>query len=303
MRLITSILAGMIVLAALSVSAAIAGCAESDSTPRYRLSYDFSTPTKKLTLPSILNEISGQTIIDSVTFACVQDENGIIFIYDSKKNEIRQQINFAGDGDYEGICKVENDLYVLRSDGVLFLVHDYANAAVRVDTFDTHIPADNNEGLCYDSINHQLLIACKGKIAKGAENKDKRFIYSFNLETKNLSSQAEFEFDVAKMIAFADEHDIDLPRKEKKKGSQADLKFRISAIAIHPLSGELYVLSAVDHALFIFDNRGTVLHIEMLDEQLFNKAEGISFYRNSDVLITNEAQDKKPTLLKFAYRP
>ena len=271
--------------------------------PRYHLPYDFSTPAEKLTLPSVLNEISGQTIIDSVTFACVQDENGIIFIYDSKKNEIRQQINFAGDGDYEGICRVKNDLYVLRSDGVLFLVHDFANAAVRVDTFDTKIPADNNEGLCYDSVNNQLLIACKGKIAKGPENKDKRFIYSFSLETKKLSSQPEFEFDVAKMIAFADEHDVDLPRKEKKKGSQADLKFRTSAIAIHPVSGELYVLSAADHALFIFDERGSVLHIEKLDDQLFNKAEGISFYSNSDVLITNEAQDKKPTLLKFVYQP
>lgn len=267
----------------------------------YDLRYDFSKPDEKITLPSVLNEISGQTIIDSVTIACVQDENGIIFIYNSQKKEIVQRISFSGDGDYEGICKVADDLYILRSDGTLFHLQDFASASSRADTYATGIPADNNEGLCYDSLNNRLLIACKSRIA-GRENKDKRMIYAFDLNTHTLSDQPEFEFDVNELIDFAIAHEVDLPVKEKKKGDEPVLKFRISALSIHPLTGELYVLSAVDHALFIFDAGGAILHMEMLDEKMFNKAEGISFYRNGDVLITNEAQDRKPTLLKFAYQ-
>lgn len=271
-----------------------------EEIPSYELRYDFSSPDKRIALSKILNEISGQTILDSVTIACIQDENGVIFLYDTKTNEIKQRIIFAGDGDYEGICQVQNDFYVLRSDGTLFRVVDFASATPRTDTFPTGIPADNNEGLCYDSLNNRLLIACKSRIP-GDENKDKRAIYAFELATKKLSSNPVYVFDVNDMVAFALDHNIEIPTKDKKNGSEPDLKFRTSCVAIHPITKELYVLSAVDHALFIFDNAGDILHIEILDEKKFNKPEGICFYQNGDVLITNEAQDKKPTLMTFKY--
>lgn len=275
---------------------------------KYDLRYDFSKAESKHSLPSILNEISGQTILDDSTIACIQDENGIIFIYDTKKNEIRQQITFAGDGDYEGICQVNEDLYILRSDGVLYQVTKFLSATPSTTEYITGIPADNSEGLCYDSTGNRLLIACKSRIGDDKENKDLRAVYAFDLATKKLNSVPAYEFSVIEMIEFADAHEIDLPRKDKKKGSVADLKFKMSCIAIHPVTHDLYILSATDHMLFIYDyvpeetGSGEILHLEMLDEKTFNKAEGISFYNNGDVLITNEAQDKKPTLLKFRYK-
>lgn len=284
-------------------------CSSSDSADlaNYKLRYDFTSPSTRLTLPAILNEISGQTIIDDSTIACVQDEQGIIFLYDTQKNKIRQQITFAGDGDYEGICKVGADIFVLRSDGVIFQVTNFASATPGTETFSTGIPADNNEGLCYDSLHNCLLIAAKGRISDDKSDKDLRGIYSFDLATKKLSAEPVFEFDVNELVDFAYLHDVNIPTKEKKKGVAPALKFRISAIGIHPLTRELYVLSATDHALFIFESQpvetghGEALHIEMLDEKIFNKAEGISFYNNGDLLITNEAQDKKPTLMRFNY--
>jgi hypothetical protein len=64
---------------------------------------------------------------------------------------------------------------------------------------------------------------------------------------------------------------------------------------------KLYLLSAVDHMMFIFDSTGKLEHIEQLSPKLFNKAEGITFFANGDMLITNEAQRMKPTLLRFNY--
>ena len=80
------------------------------------------------------------------------------------------------------------------------------------------------------------------------------------------------------------------------------LKFRTSAVCIHPISKKLYLLSAVDHLLFIFNMNGTIEHMEKLDPYLFNKAEGITFFDNGDMFVTNEGQHKKPTLLRFNYR-
>jgi len=293
----------LFIISVTCVAYALPGCSSQAEEEKINYGYDFSSPEQKLILPDTLREISGLTILDSSTFACVQDENGILFLYDSKNNRVKQEIRFAADGDYEGICRVGAALYVLRSDGELFHISNYASAAPEVETFTTGIPADNNEGLCYDSLNNRLLVACKGKIGKGKEFKDRRVIYAFDLATKKLGDEPVFDFDVNEVIAFAEQHKIDLPVKEKKNGEVAVLKFRPSAIAIHPLTNELYLLSAVDHALFVFNTSGVIQHMEMLDETMFNKAEGISFYPNGDLLITNEAQDKKPTLLKFTYMP
>ncbi len=283
-------------------------CSSTEDQPtKYDLHYDFSKSESKHSLPTILNEISGQAIIDDSTIACVQDENGIIFLYDTRKNSIRQQITFAGDGDYEEICRVNDDLYVLRSDGLLYQITRFASAAPSTTEYTTGIPADNSEGLCYDSLGNRLLIACKSRIGDTREDKDLRAVYSFDLASKKFDPEPAYEFYVSHMITFANAHEIDLPRKEKKNGGETDFKFKMSAIAVHPISHDLYILSATDHALFIYDyepretGSGEILHLEMLNERVFNKAEGISFYKNGDMLITNEAQDKKPTLLRFNY--
>ena len=278
-----------------------------EQSEKFDLRYDFNKPDSKNKLPKILNEISGQTIIDDSTIACIQDENGIIFIYDTKKNSIRQQITFAGDGDYEGICRVKEDLFILRSDGVLYQVIRFASATPSTEEFITGIPADNSEGLCYDSLDNRLLIACKSRIGDDQTNKDLRAVYAFDLKNKKLNTSPAYEFSVTEMIEFADTHNIDLPKKDKKKGGGSDLKFKMSCIAVHPITHDLYILSASDHMLFVYSHQpaetgaGKILHVELLDEKTFNKAEGICFYPNSDALITNEAQDKQPTLLRFNY--
>ena len=265
------------------------------------IGYDLTKPDRTLILPDTLREISGLTDIDSTTVACVQDENGILFIYDIIQNKIAKQYNFHIDGDYEGITLVGKAMYILRSDGMLFAISDYEAKDFKLNSYATGIPVNNNEGLCYDTDNNRLLVACKSKLGKGAEFKDKRVIYGFDLSTKKLSSEPVFSFDIATIKAFAQEKKLNLPVRDKKNGTEPIIKFFTSAIAIHPITKKLYLLSAADHMLFIFDMKGNLEHIEQLNSKMFNKAEGITFFSNGDMLITNEAQDKKPTLLRFNY--
>ena len=267
--------------------------------------YDFSKPDQKLILPDQLHEVSGITYIDSATAACIQDENGILFMYDISLGKIKKEYTFHIDGDYEGIARVQNTVYVLQSDGTLFEISDYTSNQSQIVEHTTGIPANNNEGLCYDTHNHRLLIACKGKIGKGKEFKDKRVIYGFDLATKKLSDEPIFDFDLQTIKEFASLHKLDIPERSKKKGKVTEpiIKFRTSAIAIHPNTNQLFLLSAADHLLFVFDMSGKIIHIETLNKELFNKAEGIVFFENGDLFITNEGQDKKPTLLRFNFKP
>ena len=265
--------------------------------------YNLTQPDQRLIMPDILHEVSDVTEVDASSFACIQDENGILFIYDAVKNEIKKQYHFNIDGDYEGIARVGKQIYVLRSDGTLYEISDYSSDNFKLTTYVTGVPAANNEGLCYDKANNRLLIGCKSNLGKGPEFKDKRGIYAFDLGTKKLVRDPVFEFDINDIKQFAEKHNIKLPERAKKDNApEPVIKFRISAIAIHPLNGKLYLLSATDHLFFIFDMKGGIEHMEQLNPSVFNKSEGITFFENGDMLITNEGQKTKPTLLCFNYK-
>jgi hypothetical protein len=267
--------------------------------------YNFAQPSVQLDLPDTLREISGIAFIDKSTLACVQDENGILFLYDINENDIVTQQEFHLDGDYEGIARAGSTVYVLRSDGMLFGIREYRSGKPEVDSIPTHIPVDNSEGLCYDAEHNRLLIACKNKLKSAGNKRNTRFIYAFDLQSKTCSEEPVFTIDLDDLKTFARMNDIDLPERVKKNGDETGvpvLKFRPSEIAIHPITKRLYMLSAVDHALFIFSPGGKPVHIELLDPELFNKAEGIAFLDNGDLLISNEGQSKKPTLLRFNYQ-
>lgn len=291
-------------ISALLVALLIPGCSSNSLKNEPFTEYNLSIPDETLILPDILDEISGLTIIDTATVACIQDEQGIVFIYDILKNEIKNQFDFHLDGDYEDIVRVGKTFYILRSDGKLFEISDFESENFNLDFFKTGIPAKDNEGLCYDRDNNRLLIACKTKAGKGKKNKNKRSIYSFDLATKTLSARTAFTFDVNKILKFALRSNIKLKTRKIKKDPVPEpvLKFRTSAICIHPWTKELFLISSEDHLLFVFNIKAKIEHIEKLDPEMFIQPEGLTFTDNGDMLISNEGKDKSPTILRFNYK-
>lgn len=268
------------------------------------IGYDFNSPTKKTILPSVLQEISGLTDIGPTTIACVQDEHGIIFIYDFESEKITDKIKFAEDGDYEGITKVGNTVYVLRSDGVLFEISQAKNGSAKVENYQTNIEAKDNEGLCYDKQNNRLLIGSKSKSGKGSAFQDFRSIHSFNLTTKKMDNAPVFELNKNDVLKFAAKNNIVLPTKTTKKSDKPviDFKMGISGIAFHPITGDFYVLCAVDYLVLIYDKALKLKNIQLLDPKKHPQAEGITFYENGDMIISNEGKGMQPTLLLFDYK-
>lgn len=274
-----------------------------DSTPLLT-GYNFNEPVSKDVLPVVLHEISGLAIVDPNTIACIQDENGILFFYDTKTHKIKREIAFGLNGDYEGITLVDKSLFILRSDGVLFEIKNFSSAKFSIKTYATQVPALNNEGLCYDAANDRLLIGAKGRINKDPLYKDQRIIYAFDLKTKSLNKKPVFQLNINDINISAKLDGFNFTKRKDKKGNviEVGLKLNTSEIAIHPVTKQLYVLSATDHCLFIFNMNGKLETITRLNPNIFNKAEGLSFFANGDLMISNEGQEHQPTLLRFNYQ-
>ena len=130
-------------------------------------------------LPQSLNEVSGISWVAEDLIACIQDEDGIIFIYDLGKKKIVKEISFAEPGDYEGIAVADKDAYVMRSDGLLYHIKNYQESHKKVSKSQTNFLAENNlESLFYNQKNNSLLTLPKDR------DEDDRYknIYQITLE-------------------------------------------------------------------------------------------------------------------------
>lgn len=271
----------------------------------YRSYYDMTKPDQVISLPDELLEVSGLSAVAAHQLACVQDEKGVIFFYDLQDKKVREQITFGPDGDYEGITRADSTWLVLRSDGLLFEINAHGEKPV-VKTHTLDVSTKDHEGLYYDSTTNSLFMAAKSSWKKEQTEEDIRVIYRFDRSTYQLREES-FLFIYRKDIyEFASKNDIPIPQRINKKGKvkKGGASFKPSAIALHPVTGHLFILSASDQGLLIVDRQGNIQDYFPLDPALFNKPEGIAFTENGDMYMANEGEkdgSKKPALLFFTW--
>jgi uncharacterized protein YjiK len=220
-------------------------------------------------LPSELKEVSGISYLPDSKFACVQDEKGTVYIYDTKTEKIEKEIPFSGVGDFEGITAADQTLYVIRADGRLFMIENMNTAKPAVKEFETGLTIRNNiESMCFDKNGDRLLLTGKDEDPEGA---DKKRIYSFDLKSKKLDNSPAYTIDLNDELL-----------QDVKKGLQP------SALGVHPVSSNIYIVDGPAGKLLILDPRGAVMNIYSLDSKDLPQAEGISFGVNGNIYISTE---------------
>lgn len=234
---------------------------------------------QKWVLPEVLREVSGIAYMDANRFACIQDEEGTIFIYNRATNAIEKEIPFAGTGDYEGITLAGNTAYVVRADGRLYEVP--LNEGMRgVNEWETSLTVEQNvEGLFYDKKGDRLLLAIKGN---EPHTKDYKGVYAFDVRSKKFVKEPVFKIDVNNSL---------LNGSGKKGG---DIK--PSEIAIHPVTGDIYVSDGPAARLLVMDAEGNAKKVYHLGNE-FPQAEGITFSPSGELFISNEGK-KRGTIIQ-----
>ena len=245
--------------------------------PNFALPYKLTAPDETYTLPKELKEISGLTYYKDDQLLCVQDEDAVVYVFDAKKGKVVKDFGFGGYGDFEGIEYVNGQVYVIESNGSLYR---FAPESTQIGLTKTDLPKKTEvEGLGYDPKTKRLLIAVKN----GQGSSDKA-VYSYDLLNKAVF------------------RDMSL-NDEQLTGAGIDPKsYKPSGIAVHPLTGEWYMLTSAGKRLLITNRQAKIIYSEPLDPKEFTQPEGICFAPNGDMYISSEGDKKKGYILKFKYR-
>ncbi|MFK5855251.1 MAG: SdiA-regulated domain-containing protein [Bacteroidota bacterium] len=271
----------------------------------YIFPYQLDKPDKTWKLPKKLIEISGLSFINKNRLACVQDEKGNIYIFDLKTGEVDKKIEFGNDGDYEGIEIIENDAWILKSNGTLFKVKNYIkHKDPHIKKYPTVLSGKNDaEGLTYDLINNSLLIACKGHpFVDERDGKEFKAIYAFDLETKQLGSEPFLLIEMDSIKFYKNYNTMARMGIELLAyfdSSKGDASFQPSGIAINPITGNIFILASVGNLMTVFSSDGKMLAMIELSTKIHPKPEGICFSPNGTLYIANEGDNSYGTILKF----
>lgn len=247
--------------------------------------YQLEHYSSKFKVPSRLTEISGISDMGNGLIATIQDEDGIVFIYSLTEEKVVREIKFAKSGDYEDIEIVGNIAYVLRSDGNIYKIDDFDGANI-VSVIETPLKSKNDtEGMCYDRQSNSLWIACKSAAGIGKRIAGLRSVYAFDLTNEQFIEQPVIKVDLERL----------------SEVGETNVPFEPSGIAIHPITGDKYLISSVGRVLLVLDSQNEIKHLRSLRQKGFKQPEGICFTKNGNMYLSNEGKGGKGNILKFNY--
>jgi len=246
--------------------------------------YDLSHP-EVYNLSADLNEISGIVYYpkDGTIFA-IQDEGAYLYKINLKNTKEIDQWEFAGKSDYEDVTLWNDKLFILQSNGDIYSLNVPSGKSIKTDQYKFD-PNNKHEfeSLYFDDKLGKIVMICKEW--KG-EVKSSPPVWGFDPQTKSF---------------VPDLFTINGKMLEEKTGEK--IHFKPSAAAIHPVTNELYIVSAVNNLLVIADRKGNVIATHSLDPSMFKQPEGITFLPSGDMLISNEsAQKGSANILLFHYK-
>ncbi len=264
------------------------------------LPYTINEPQGSLEMPLALQEISGLTFSPSGEHLCaINDEQGIIFFINKNSGEVERQVKFHGQGDYEGLETVRDKIYVIKSTGTVYEVSDLEKEEVKAKKTKYILKKPNDsEGLAFDTKNNRLLIACKSApcfhdncVIHSCMSR--RAIYALNLATNEVDSTPVFNIELTELQVFLKKNKTDAELEVFKKFIELEkdyIPFHPSALAIHPKSGDIYILSSKGKTMMILNAEGKIIALEKLDKKIHTQPEGIVFDQDGTLYISNEGK-------------
>jgi uncharacterized protein YjiK len=232
-----------------------------------------------------LDEISGIWFDPATTILFAEnDEEGRIYKVDPSTGKVTAHSTFNSGGDFEDLTNDGTNFYVMRSNGNLFRISAAFSDSVKAEVFKLHLPGYNNfEAAFYIPADKKIYLACK---QCEADSGQRISIYAFNTATAT--------YDPGPVLTM-------LPDRAMLPSGDSSEIIKPSAMAIHPITGEWYIMASVNHLLIVAEPNGKWKKVYPLGKDWFKQPEGMSFAPNGDLYVSNEARSGTPNIIKVPW--
>ena len=249
--------------------------------------YDFGAPPSlQWKLPDKLNEISGLAVTPDGRLLAVADEAAIVYELDYAQGKLVKAFalgNPTVPGDFEGIAVLDDRIWLVTSDGVIYEAAEGADGE-RVE-YEAH-PTEagescEREGLALRAEERILLLLCK-KLRRNSKL-DRLAIFAWSTERRTLLPR--------KMVI--------LPDRQIASELRAEL-LRPSGIAVDGTSGNLLIVASRPKAVIELTADGTfVSAAELASGARHRQPEGIELLGDGRLLIADEGGSHKARLAVY----
>ena len=256
--------------------------------------YDLLKPVKSWALSDSLAEISGITFLKNERLIAIEDIHPILYeikLGDSTSsiiNKLEFRETDKEKFDFEDLAAIGDTVYALWSHGAIFKIIKQKKNFTS-ERMKTWLKKENNtEGLAFDPVSGNLLVACKDDAGLEDVKKTTRAIYEFDIKADSLKPDP---FMLVKKNDF-----------ENVAGEKVD--FYPAAIAVHPVSHDIFIVSTKDtKCIAQFSHDGKLKAFDYLEKEMLPQPEGICFDTKGDLYISTQARHGKPPYVyKFSLK-
>ena len=268
--------------------------------------YRLHQPDFTFKLDKSLKEVSGLSLdATGQMLLAVQDEAGVLYFIDRTTGRLDHYINFAENGDFEGVEWAEGRAYAIKSNGKLYSINFDPEGTVTVQEWETDLKKDYDiEGLGWHPGRKELLIACKSRVKP--YTKETRVVFSFDPATGKRLEQPAYAIARLALIDYLNQHPGKMADQLRPGFFEKDLTpkmpFAPSAIAVHPHNSDIYLLSSAGDMLVVLSASGVVKHIEYLKPKIHAQPEGIAFAPDGTLYLSNEGKKGKGLIHVFVQK-
>jgi hypothetical protein len=260
-----------------------------DPVPTAIFPYRVNAPSREIELPKKLREVSDLSFDAAAnSLWAIADEKGKFYKIHLPNGNPIDTFSFGEDGDYEGLEKLGETFFVMESNGRISKIEQATSEKPLVTVFENALLAkDDCEAFMYDPMLKKLVIGVKMPASGSAE----RPFYAFDLEKNQLESEPIFTLLISDIQAFLRENGLVGEPFDRLLKEDA-VSPGPSAMAVHPATGNYYILASVGKLLLVTKPDGDILQVLALDKKLHTQPEGIAFGTDGSMFISNEAGGK-----------
>ena len=260
--------------------------AASDATSAPTVSnYDFTHPSKRWVLSDSLIEISGIAWLGDNKMMAIEDLHPLLYTLQlgDTAGKIISKVSFKETEkekyDMEDMAIIGDTVYALWSHGAVFKIWGL-DKKISVKKTKTWLSKENNtEGMAFDPVTGNLLIACKDESDIADDKKSTRSVFEFDVKADSLMT-----------TPFMLIH-----KKDFKDLTGEKIEFYPSAIAVHPVTHDVYIMSTKDtKCIAQFSHEGQLKVFQYLDKDMMLQPEGICFDPQGNLYISTEGKHGVP---------